>query len=355
MTITIYNYTRLNPLITPETAVSDLGTIAQGQGTGVENLIEYAGRVCYRSTNNMGKNAGFIRARLQEGHADIVEHVYVSLMIPQDSQVAWALSVRPMGWDDPTRFFMTCPVLSKSNQLIVTASLRGWYDLLNQLFHMDPENEFVRVLSTLAPQMFPSEQRDIKPLGGFTAPNATIYTLADEGGPEGSARQRVSLIGLSPLKPSEPKKVLNHMSATFLIEGVSRSLTHQLVRHRLLSFSQESQRYVDLIKGRWQPVVPPMIADDPAEYLHFMASFNAAVETYKVLRGKGERKEDARFLLPNATETRLVASGPLAAWDHFFRLRKDSAAQWEIRNMADKALSLLIVEGLDYFSKYKLQ
>ena len=94
-----------------------------------------------------------------------------------------------------------------------------------------------------------------------------------------------------------------HNTATFLIEGISRACTHQLVRHRLGSYSQESQRYVDLKRGGWQPVIPPAIKQNPDMARLIQHTWTAIEIVYRELRASGIRKEDARFLLPNATET----------------------------------------------------
>lgn len=358
MSLFIFSATRLNPLVTADTPLSDHATIHQGKGTEQENLIEYAGRVCYKSTGNMGHNPDFIAARMKEGHTDITEHVSVTLMVPTDNPVAWALSNRPVAWDDPTRFFMVSPTSTKAGNLLVTANVRAWYVLLDELFHLDPENPFVRHLGVFLPQIFGKSKEPItislNHLGGHFAQVAPIYSISDEGGPADTARQRVSLLGITPYAQLQDKKFLNHCAATFLVEGVSRSLSHQMVRHRLLSFSQESQRYVDFEKGQWLPVVPPRIAADPTMLGYYLDSFWLSKQAYTLLR-TANRKEDARFLLPNATETRFVVSGPLLAWEIFFKQRMDSAAQWEIRGVADKAIKLLIGQKLDYFERYALQ
>ena len=133
-----------------------------------------------------------------------------------------------------------------------------------------------------------------------------------------------------------------HGSATFLFEGISRACTHQLVRHRLASFSQESQRYVDLSKGEWNAIVPPAIAEHPDAKERLDEAWHYLQETYRELREMGIRKEDARFLLPNATETRIVVTMNFEAWLHFLWLRAvDKAAQWEIRAIGQQVLEQL--------------
>ena len=153
---------------------------------------------------------------------------------------------------------------------------------------------------------------------------------------------RVTLLGYTQPLLDDPELALHHGSATFFFEGISRTCTHQLVRHRLASFSQESQRYVDLSKGGWKAIVPPAVAENPQAMAELDEFWRIAEEKYETLRQMGIRKEDARFLLPNAAETRIVATMNFAAWSHFLWLRAvDKAAQWEIRTMGQAALRML--------------
>jgi len=200
MRVRLLAYTQLNP---DTTALPE--PFRDGRGTDQENLIEYAGRICYRSLSRMGHSDTFITARVKEGHEDIIEHI----------------------------------------------------------------------------------------------------------------------------------------SVTFLIEGISRTCSHQLVRHRLASYSQESQRYVSLDKGGWEPVLPPDIAANEEATAILAEAWENLQAAYGKLRQLGIKKEDARFLLPNATETRIVMSMNLRSLRHFFQLRCDPAAQWEIRQMAREMLRLV--------------
>lgn len=136
--------------------------------------------------------------------------------------------------------------------------------------------------------------------------------------------------------------IIEHCSATFLIEGISRAASHQLVRHRLASYSQESQRYTDLgriIQAEEEVIVtPPAIASNPEAHARFARAMQDLEEAYRELRALGIRKEDSRFLLPNAATTRLIVSMNFRAWRHFLWLRCDKAAQWEIRAVAYQVL-----------------
>lgn len=132
---------------------------------------------------------------------------------------------------------------------------------------------------------------------------------------------------------------LEHASYTFAIDGVSRAMTHQLVRHRLASYNQQSQRYVSFAE---EPVfvVPPRVAADPAALERFEAANKSAFEAYRALIDSGVEAEDARYLLPNAVETKIVVTMNLRELLHFFELRCCKRAQWEIRQAALLMLEL---------------
>ncbi|MGC9523231.1 MAG: FAD-dependent thymidylate synthase [Anaerolineae bacterium] len=136
------------------------------------------------------------------------------------------------------------------------------------------------------------------------------------------------------------ESIIEHASATFEISGISRACSHQLVRHRLASYSQESQRYVDMSNP--QLVIPDAIADDPEAHAVWDELVGEMIAAYGKLRGCGIRKEDARFVLPNATATRIVVTMNFRELRHFFRLRITPEAQWEIRKMAVRMLMLLV-------------
>ncbi len=135
---------------------------------------------------------------------------------------------------------------------------------------------------------------------------------------------------------------IEHVSFTFAISGVSRALTHQLVRHRIASYSQQSQRYVDA--GGFGFIMPPAIADVPEAKALFESFMANAEETYEKLqehlakRGK-KANEDARFVLPNAAGSKVVVTMNCRSLIHFFELRCCMRAQWEIRALAHAMLA----------------
>ena len=138
---------------------------------------------------------------------------------------------------------------------------------------------------------------------------------------------------------------IEHASFTFAVQGVSRALSHQLVRHRIASYSQQSQRYVD--GSRFGHVMPPAVARNATARASFERCMERIGEAYREIKaaleadGQGEKaKEDARFVLPQATETKIVVTMNCRSLYHFFTLRCCGRAQWEIRALAHAMLAL---------------
>jgi thymidylate synthase (FAD) len=153
------------------------------------------------------------------------------------------------------------------------------------------------------------------------------YRSAGRGNPDAFLRARIR---------EGHESIIEHATATFEISGISRAASHQLVRHRLASYSQESQRYVSMEEPEW--VLPPAIEEDPearAVWEQFAGQVKAA---YRALRERGVRKEDARFVLPNATATRIIVTMNFRELRHVFRVRISPHAQWEIRQVAVRML-----------------
>ncbi len=130
---------------------------------------------------------------------------------------------------------------------------------------------------------------------------------------------------------------LEHAYATFRIRNCSRAMTHQLVRHRLMAVSQQSQRYVD--EENFQYVVPEGM---PAEFVEdFHRDMETIQQMYRKWRDRGLKKEDARFVLPNACVSEIMVSADFREWRHIFKLRLSAKAQWEIRKACRMMLAIL--------------
>lgn len=135
------------------------------------------------------------------------------------------------------------------------------------------------------------------------------------------------------------ESVLEHASFTFAVSGVSRALTHQLVRHRVASYSQQSQRYVNL--DGFGYVVPESIRNDEQAWDYYLWCMDRIRETYDALvHDHFIPEEDARYVLPNACETNIVITMNARELRHFFALRCCFRAQWEIRELATEMLQL---------------
>ena len=132
---------------------------------------------------------------------------------------------------------------------------------------------------------------------------------------------------------------LEHWVATFRISGISRSCSHQLVRHRMASYSQLSMRYVDM--SNRNVVAPRTVIQNAAAGEVFAGVLRAAFSAYNRLRGLGIPKEDARYVLPIATGTDIIVTMNARSLRNFFKLRLDPAAQWEIRELASQMLRLV--------------
>ena len=160
------------------------------------------------------------------------------------------------------------------------------------------------------------------------------------------------------------ESVMEHVTFTFGIEGISRACSHQLVRHRIASYSQKSQRYVN--EDGFEFITPPAIADIPEAKEEYDRVIDIITESYskiadmltekhkkalmdggadeKTAAGKARKlaNEDARFLLPNACETKIVVTMNVRSLFNFFRHRCCNRAQWEIRDVANEMLRLCL-------------
>jgi thymidylate synthase (FAD) len=161
---------------------------------------------------------------------------------------------------------------------------------------------------------------------------------------------------LENIKKQGHGSVLEHANYSILYEGVSRSLTHELVRHRAgFAYSQLSQRYVDESEANF--VIPPAALGDEAQavYVGLVAQL---MERYGWVADKVHRRkmarEAARSVLPNATETKIVVTANARAWRTMLELRSSEGAELEIRRMAVASLRLLQAEAPGFFSDFEI-
>ena len=143
--------------------------------------------------------------------------------------------------------------------------------------------------------------------------------------------------------------VLEHVSVTFKVEGISRACSHQLVRHRLASFVQQSQRYnrISVIGDDWY-VTPPSIAENDDANDFFAEAMEDFVFAYQNALDSGIKPEDARYLLPEACKTAINVTMNLRELEAFYKLRADKHAQWEIRQLAYTLMDELREQGTEW-------
>ncbi len=146
--------------------------------------------------------------------------------------------------------------------------------------------------------------------------------------------------------------VLEHASVTVKLEGVSRALTHQLVRHRLVSFSQQSQRYVK--EEGFTYTVPPAIKEKSEAVSIFRDCMEQARNSYEKMLNMGVLKEDARYVLPNSCHTEIIFSCNFRQLRHIIELRGEIKAQWEIREAAIEILKKMKVIAPNCFYDYEI-
>lgn len=286
-----------------------------------DDLAEFAGRLCYASLDRMHAAPNFVRDRMRAGHEDIIEHVQISILT--NDPVAKILH-RYSPYIQISEY--------NNNQWLCTANARVWEQLI---LKGAIGSTAATIIRSAAPAIFG------EPTG---QPPIVDQDIADTEALQPFVRSPMKVTLISYSQPTWPiaAMALQHGSATFLLEGVSRSLTHQLVRHRRGSYSQESQRYVDLAKGKWKPIIPESIANNPAAEEVMSQTWDTIETAYQTLRSLGIKKEDARFLLPSATETKILATMSYADWRHFINQRAiDKAAQWEIRQAGQAILDRL--------------
>lgn len=186
------------------------------------------------------------------------------------------------------------------------------------------------------------------------------YSSADIGELEKGVNERDQTQFVRKLADMGHRTPFEHASFTFGVEGISRSLLAQITRHRIASFSVKSQRYVSedsaaKVDGVFNYIIPPRIADLGAvqvqEYTRQMAQMQKWYDDWleKLAVHGDAAREDARFVLPNAAETKLVLTMNARELMHFFALRCCNRAQWEIRALATEMLRLVRQESPELF------
>ena len=206
-------------------------------------------------------------------------------------------------------------------------------------------SEHEKIMEVELLSMTPNAEQVIEEAG------RTAYQSFDKMTDESSAKF------ISMLVKRGHTSVLEHAVATFRIKNVSRAFSHQLVRHRLASYTQKSQRYVN--ESEFDFVVPDSIknnreANSEAYYV-FLYTMDYINNSYIKLKVLGVANEDARFVLPNACTTEIVVTANFREWRHIISLRTDKAAQWEIRRVCKVIFDILNNRAPSCFGDLKME
>ncbi len=307
---------------------------------GPERAIsEFAARLCYNSVGRMGSSPNFIAKVLASGHLSVAEHPSVAM--PIDKLITPVLDLKPTNATPLSR--KKNARVQEVNRLVrynrfftqfpgfVAGNLRSWFEVLGEMRY----TPMMEVFLSIIPEAFEAtpafSEIEISRLIDTMPVNVPSY-FGGRSGVHHCVLLAVNAGSFDRIIDRTPKANGWHPWArfTFLIENVSRNLTHQLVRHRGGSFSQESQRYVDARNTKF--IFPPNI--DYTQETKMRDFCEQSLALYEHLRDDGVKKEDARFVLPGAAATRLVASFDLKELIHFLNVRCASDAQWEIRGLA---------------------
>lgn len=300
-------------------------------------LIEMAARTCYKSEDRMGEDSArrlVEKVVLKMGHESVAEHVNGVMRIRFDNMAhKYALFLwEVLGIDCPSRspsLSLFASRVSTSNPwFYLSGNLRMWRHLNDELLSSKPVT--VGDLDYLTPMRYRLWEKwpfffDPPPLEG----NLRLVELLDEN----------PLTNRDDFSNFEMRR---HMTLTYRLIG-DRAMSHQLVRHRMAAFSQESQRWCDYGKKGFTFVVPPSISA-PEIGQPLKDRYNVLMKDehmfYVIAKQAGIPPEDARRPLGNATKTEVVVTMTLEMWNHFHKMHSNNShAEWMIRDLGRKVLA----------------
>lgn len=334
-----------------------------------EFAIEYGARLCYDSTSQINTSTTFIGGLIKAGHLDVLEHAAATFRIEVTEK-----NYKSLFWLKDFAPYLIIDDSSQDGVIFISGNLRVWLQVAEHVVAHELDDEgrkngifgffenskdvyyLLYALYIIAPSIFsfvPSlfpqdmdldEMVSSKSLSFYEQGliiGDVVKMYSEYYGWSGSEKSHetlakhnhASVLGHQVFTDSSVPESMHH--ATYLITDVSRAYTHQHVRHRLLSHSQQSQRYVDFGKQASKFVMPLDLTTEAQQLLE--NHFSQIEKMYQLLRDKnvyGLRKEDARCILPNATATCIVSSGFEQGWRHYFKLRTAKDAQKEIRLMS---------------------
>lgn len=271
--------------------------------------IEYAGRVCYKSQDKISEDSyeRFIKGIINRGHTSVLEHERKMFAVTEEYWLKFWQHL--FTCSDKSRYF-NITSSKEGNYVYVSGNIRAWYELTKE--ESDDFKEDREIISAFLAKDYPY----------IFSRNEAIRLPTD-----------VVFYGTEAEKMCGD--LTKHKAYTFEIVG-TRSFTHQIVRHRSLSFSQESQRYCNYSGNKFNHSIRfikcDVFGDDILQTIE--DAYFKAIEN-------GAKPEDARQILPNCAASTIVVTGTLEDWKKFLHLRVDEHAQKEIREVAESIMSYL--------------
>lgn len=279
--------------------------------------IEYAGRVCYKSQDKISDDSyeRFIKGIVNRGHTSVLEHERKMFAVAEEYWLKFWQHL--FARSDKSRYF-NITSSEDGNYVYVSGNIRAWYEFTKE--ESDDFKEDREIISAFLAKDYPY----------IFNSNEAIHLPTD-----------VVFYGAEAEKMCGD--LTKHKAYTFEIVG-SRSFTHQIVRHRSLSFSQESQRYCNYSSGKFGNSIRFIKDEVPKGTEELLKTIEKA---YFNLMEFDNKPEDARQILPNCTASTIVVTGTFEDWKKFLHLRVDSHAQREIREIATTIMSYLRLTKAD--------
>ena len=293
--------------------------------------IELCGRICYKSEDKITPDSAekFVKNIIARGHESVLEHAWFIVQMIEPEYSYYKKIVNTLfDHGRSTLLKSTSDILCNRN--IVSGNARMWRDFMRNMQMIITPPPFLRIF-----EQFPTLFGDVMP----DYPTRTLYNPI-----------AAKFIGESDL--INVAEIKTHASQTVRFT-VDRGISHEIVRHRTASFSQESTRYCNYSKDKFGneiTVIKPCFWDADSElYTIWKNSMFECEESYFRLLGKGASPQEARTVLPNELKTEVVMTTNLAGWDNFFIQRTSPAAHPQMREVAiplvqqieDKELTLL--------------
>ena len=280
-------------------------------------LTEFAARTCYNSVMKLGSSPTFVEKVLGHGHLSVAEHASIAVARRELLGDSWLAG----GYHliNTNRFFELSPVY-------ILGNMRSWIEYLVTMPYKPEYEVFLSV--------FPVAFKDDPLIQHFDSEFFPVLAPVYVEGEHNTNLLAVNLADTQRMIESYPEGEESIARYTWLISGISRSCSHQIARHRAASISEQSMRYVDVRKSGAGFIYPPTITD--AQRAEMQEQNESAFAKYVKLRDEGVKAEDARSVLPLATETKMVLSFGKKGLLHFLEERCAPGAQGEIRQLARK-------------------